>query len=288
MLDKTIQIFATDFQIRNKWPLPFIRIGTRQCNSIIHCKFDIDGLENKELPISEANSLFYISKHLEDFGNPDYVGLCHYRRYFTASTQYGILPIKEDFPASDLILSPLQQLLIILQQNVDGILPFPFQEHFHVNSAKISSSFYEEAYFQGVEDKVLLSLDDYKLAFDLLVQNSPDSLQKYVVQAFEKRLVYFGTIFTLKTEIFKQYQQILLNTLIQFLKTLGRNKLLNANCRCGGYLLERMSSCLLWAYQFSGKKFLNLPLIVASFDKNPDYRIKTTAELGLKCDIESI
>lgn len=91
-LDKSILIFATDAKVRKEWNLPFVRLGTMDCNSIVHCANRF-GLETLQLPVSEANSLWHISKHLADYGNPDYVGLCHHRRFFTCSTRHGILPI---------------------------------------------------------------------------------------------------------------------------------------------------------------------------------------------------
>lgn len=62
--------------MRDEWKLPFTRIGTRKCNSDLHCSSDLDGLEALELPLSEANALWHVREHLADFGNPDYVGMC--------------------------------------------------------------------------------------------------------------------------------------------------------------------------------------------------------------------
>lgn len=126
------------------------------------------------------------------------------------------------------------------------------------------------------------------MAFDVLFERTPDLLKPFMLQAFSKRTVHFGTIFTLSKELFTDYVSIVLPALLETLAKLGRVKLMKANSRCGGYLLERMSSCLFWSYKLAGKKLLSLPLVVADFDANPSYRIQTTEERGLVCDVEGI
>jgi len=81
--------------------------------------------------------MLFVYKHIKDFGNPNYIGFCHYRRYFAICKdwlhQNKIVIEDFDNKLSDCILSPIDQLCIIKKLEIDGILEFPFLDVVNVN-----------------------------------------------------------------------------------------------------------------------------------------------------------
>lgn len=66
-----------------------------------------DNISNLNPFVNEMTGIYWIWKHLEEVGNPDYVGLCHYRRFFRSEdirdyTAYDIINISAEriFPRS--------------------------------------------------------------------------------------------------------------------------------------------------------------------------------------------
>ena len=133
-MTNTIKIFATDSSIRkdDKWNLPFIRVGTWNSDSSIRCNIN-DNIEDYHLPASELDSIYWISRHLEDFGNPKYIGICHYRRFFTLSTNRALIQIQDKWPNEGQYLSDIDQYNIMTKHNIDMLIPYPFTENFHTN-----------------------------------------------------------------------------------------------------------------------------------------------------------
>lgn len=301
----SIQIFANDYKVRNytlkeydvehtqgsRWTLPFIRLGVN--GSADAAVVDNDRYERLGLPVSEFNGIYHIATKLADFGNPDYIGFCHYRRFFTASTNRGIVPIESSDVDQQIILTPAQQLAIMLSNSAAGIIPYPFLEHYKQDPANKKYkadplSLAEYYWLQLEDDKTGFTLEDIDFALGELVKFSPDEFKPFVQQAMNQRAVHFGSIFTLRTDLFKEMFFILLCTMNQVMLHIGQGRLFEMNCRCGGYLCERLISVLLWAFKLRGDKLLNMPLVVAEFKANPTYRTMTAKQAGLSCRTSSI
>jgi len=70
--------------------------------------------------------MWWVYKHLSDFGNPDYVGFCHYRRFFTClNFPMGLLDIPKHEFNSSFCLSPIDQLSILETNKIDAITMSP-------------------------------------------------------------------------------------------------------------------------------------------------------------------
>lgn len=98
MNSRSIEVFACDHRyLGNKpWLFDMTRLGTGFAND---CKLkDTDGetictFANNKL-MSEYTAIWWVWKHYKELGDPDYVGFCHYRRFFTAhKPNYGAYPI---------------------------------------------------------------------------------------------------------------------------------------------------------------------------------------------------
>lgn len=95
---KSIKCFAVDHRsIDLKWPYPYIRVGTGFTNN---CALkDTTGAqtictERFNSFLGEWTAMWWVWKHLSDFGKTDYVGMTQYRRFFTTlKPNYGVFPI---------------------------------------------------------------------------------------------------------------------------------------------------------------------------------------------------
>ena len=59
--------------------MPFIRLGDAGSDSKINIHDDF--YNDKYRPsMSEMDKIFWVSQNIHEFGNPDFVGFCHYRR----------------------------------------------------------------------------------------------------------------------------------------------------------------------------------------------------------------
>lgn len=290
----TIQVFATDFKRRDDWHLPFIRIGTTPgCNAALHVGRADGSFEQYGLPVSEFNTIWHVAEHLNDFGRPDYVGFCHYRRFFTTKVDHGILPIKTELVDPSVVFSPSEQLAFMEHHKVDGLVPCAFIEHYRQdrNSTHFNdnpSDVAEYFWIQLEEDGVGITLDEVKTAIRILQQNVPLNLQAGLFKALAERAVHFGTIFTMRKSLFECWWSIIKPTMLTLLAAYGRDRLMQMNCRVGGYLLERLTSCIIWAFIHSGANFVHLPLVVADFEAKPAYRATKTADTGMACDVEAM
>ena len=83
----SIKKFAVDYRkiTPQKWSLPYIRIGGTGCDSAVNIGTAIEN--DKYCPrMSELDKVWWVWKNIKEFGDPDYVGFCHYRRFFTVHT----------------------------------------------------------------------------------------------------------------------------------------------------------------------------------------------------------
>lgn len=290
-MNKTIQCFSIDSFKRDKWKLPFIRIGsTNQCNSILN---DINGIRQYELPLSEFNALQWIYNHLSDFGNPDYIGFCHYRRFFSKeieSQNIACIQCPDELPPSmDYILYPIEQLSLMNTHNLDGIVPVAFYEHIITTGINPYQILLSEYFFKQITcDKAGFELKDVEYALKCLELEFNKYFKSGTFQyVLQQRKVYFGHICTLNQKCFNIWFQILFNIIISMLKYIEKTRLQNLNCRAFGYLTERLSSCIFHAFTFNGFKLMSMPLIVTNCNSKPKYQQQTVKDLNMKCDIDS-
>lgn len=282
-----IQIFAIDHRKTVNWDLPFIRVGTMTGDSCIHCGHTDDSLQQYKLPVSEIDSIWYICQHLSDFGNPDVIGFCHYRRFFSYKFKNACVNIADDKIDPTLIMTPLEQLAFMNSQRLDGILPCPLQEHFHQLKNIKTATIDEEIYQQTLDDNAGFTSHDCTLLVQNLLHFTPDPLTKAMQQAFATRTVHFGTIFTLNRRAFDIWNAIIWKTMFATISSFSRDRLLKLNCRAFGYFLERATSLILWAMKLEGSfSFQSMPLVVTNAFSKKSYQSQTTEQAGLACNID--
>lgn len=93
-----IKIFACDHLKHDKWLLPYIRLGN-SCN-LDSCALNISNdpslYDYEGTVLSEFCHFQWLYNHLEELGKTDYIGICHYRRFFTLQSDRIVLECNDD------------------------------------------------------------------------------------------------------------------------------------------------------------------------------------------------
>ena len=253
-----IKIFACDHRKHDRWLLPYIRLGNK-CN-INDCAINICNdntiYDYEGTILSEFCHFQWIYNNLAQFGKTDYLGICHYRRFFTLQSDRIVKESSDDI-CFKYALTPSQQLAIILNSNVDGILQYQFQD---VPWNGQYDNVIEQMALYCKQCGSSLTLDFIQQCFEIYKLNLPPSLSAFYDQALKIRSIYHSNMFTAKTQMFKDLWQILQPTIEQCLKLNLPNNLPN---RWLAQCLEQMTSLTFHLFELSKKyKFTYLPIIV--------------------------
>lgn len=268
MTEQTIKVFACDHRKIVRWDLPFIRVGTGYNNNSAIKDIIEDNImsQTNDKLYSECTALYWIWKHLSDFGGADFIGFCHYRRFLSLmQPNYGVFPIalineqNKDFIKNN-ILSPEQQLKILISNNADGLLPTKFPDYGYIKGC---NTIWELMKKESDEPYINLgmSYDLCEKAFQFLLECTPEEHKKAMENTFLDLNTYHFNIFTLKYDLFDQYCTIFFNAckkIVDYAMSIGFKP---SNERWLAYLTERYSSCIFKMFQLNGKKTIDLPIV---------------------------
>lgn len=247
----SIQVFACDHRKNVEWNLPYIRVGSTSSDALIK-------ISNKYDPIlSEGSQILGIYENLQQFGRPDYIGFCHYRRFFTcAQVQQSIINISQSQFNSKFCLTSDHQQYLLQSAKADGILMNPILV---INPSVQYQYIWDQIYI--LEKENMMKKEYLKTVFDIFYDNCPNSLKPHIEKAFIQKPNYLCNLFTLKTDIFVEYCNIIKNTVDKILETIPSDVFSSLHPRCLGYILERFTSSYLHAKTFSGSNFIHMPLM---------------------------
>ena len=271
MTYNTIQIFASDHRTGIKWSLPFIRIA--HSSDVINLASNEFLYKYKDL-LSEPAKMMFAYKHIDEFGDPEFIGFCHYRRYFAlCSQQYQNRIVIEDpdHKLTNCILSPTQQLMLMNKFNVDGLLEFPFLDE--INADKKYQTIVDM--FNNVintmsninaQNTCPLSIP-YAIIEHWIEQfekNLPIDLKPYFKNALACKSVYHSNIFTARKEICDIYFPLLDILITDMIKFVDHNCIQIPNSRWLAYVIEYLFSNIFFhILLMSGKfKFMHCQLLV--------------------------
>lgn len=275
---KTIQIFACDHRKIDNWKFPFIRLGTGFNNNASIKDITGESICTKENDIlyGEGTAIWWLWKHLADFGKLDYIGFCHYRRFLSITKpNFGIYPITlvDDNMKDNIIekiLSPEQQKLLIQKQNIDGILPMKFYDYTYVKGCTTLSQLMKA---ESDAKNIMLNMP-YQLCekvFEFLVDATPNEYKDNILKTMTDMNTYHFNVFTLTRKLFELYCNIIFKA-CELTKQYAQqqNYYKNLNPRWIGYIMERYSSCIFKMFINSGKKFIEVPMLI--LNKKAEYK----------------
>ena len=266
----SIQIFACDHRKDAQWDLPYIRFGGPESDCAI--KTSANKIFDIEVNADETPKLFWLWQNLDQLGDPDVVGYCQYRRFFSAvNVPLPVVDIPREKLKREFALTPSQQLRLINQSGVDGIL----HPHFKVIDDRSTPYKYIWEQIYILEKEKNLQLRFQKRAFDLLLERTPDDLKDAMQQAFEVKENYLCNIFTVKREVFKQFGEVAFRATEDLLNTMSREERDELHPYWLAYLFERYTSCWYHALEISGRcKFLKIPLLTINASQHIEWTQK--------------
>ena len=267
---KNILVFAADHRKNVKWNLPYIRLGNYQSDANLNIKDDEEIAPFQKL-LSEGAQLWWLSKHIKELGNPDFIGLMHYCRFFTTVKRQKsyIINCPTELFKPQYVLNPESIKIMMMLKDLDifTVIPnFPSNTGIFTKNAKEQLKLDIKKWNVVIPDEMI---DD---AFDLFFSNCKnDELKEKMEEAYTIEKAHFNAnIMVVKTELLNQYIDIIVPTFKQ-LKTKYDNKLNQINDRAFGYILERFTSLYLYACKNIGKKVAAYPILIVK-DKNQFYK----------------
>lgn len=270
-MNKSIQIFACDHRKNVQWDLPYIRFGGPESDCAL--KIDANKIFGIEVNADETPKIFWLWKNLSQFGDPDVIGYCQYRRFFGAvDASLPIIDIPRETLRREFALTPLQQLTLINTHDVDGIM----HPHFKVIDEQKTPYKYiwEQMYILTKQDMLQLKLQ--KKAFDMLLEHTPSNLKDAMAKAFEVKENYLCNIFTVKSELFKEFGEVAFKAVEDLLKSMTDEEKLELHPYWLAYLFERYTSCWYHALEISRRcKFLKMPLLTIDASKHIEWKGKS-------------
>ena len=200
---------------------------------------------------SELSCVFYIADHAEELGLKKYVGINHYRRFFS---------FMDEIPNMDEIF-----------EKYDVILPTPTKFTLPVKE--------QYAYYHNVDDLIL--------ATDIVKEKYPD-YSKVVDSFLKSGFMFTCDMFIMKKEDFLEYAKFMKDVLFELVNRIGtdiklrieknKEKYLKSatsfkqnnevwyQYRIGGYVGERLSN-IFYGKKFSKIKMFKIRVTEGKYDK---------------------
>ena len=215
-----------------------ILVGSSKNNAKSEYQRDDEGdnISNKNKNYCELTGLYWAWKNLNDY---DYIGLCHYRRYFNFKGKKNGQVTEEDF-SSNINDYDFAEAFI---ENVDIILPKPIIYH------ETNQMFYYRSHIP----------EDLKLLQEIIYKNYPEYIRAYK-NVMNRNFLHPYNMFITKKEIFNNYCEWLFDVL-EKLETQLIVSHYPYQARVFGFLSERLLNVYVEHHNFR-KKEIGIDLIV--------------------------
>ncbi|MEG0774570.1 DUF4422 domain-containing protein [Clostridium sp.] len=175
-----------------------------------------DNISKKNPNYCELTGLYWASKNLKC----DYIGLCHYRRYFTNKSFLSRIDNSKDKFQMILTKSEIEELL----KDSDVILPR--KRNYYIETIK---SHYRHAHY----------IEDLNKVEEIIKEKHSDYLESFNVVMKGTRLHLFN-MFIMKKEHFDEYSDWLFSILFELEKRVDISKYDAYQSRIFGFLSERL------------------------------------------------
>ena len=256
---ESIQIFAADHRQNVNWFLPYIRLGNCQSDAMLKIT-TVQVIYHKVM--SEVAQIIDIKNKINEFGNPTYVGICHYRRFFAVlppKNKRRILNISLDKFQNKFCCTPLQQFVCINKMKLDALVVPSIRSFYDEDADEVNNLFDEFVYFNK-NSQLNFDLQLLTQVFDIFKSNFPMHLSQYLDEALCLQSFHPCNIFTCRKEMFCEIAEFLEKTFYQA-KSAVRSSQNNIDPRWFGYFAERFTSTYFECIKLSGKKILSIPLL---------------------------
>lgn len=223
-----------------------------------------------DLELSEGTALWWLYRHIAEFGDPSYVGFCHYRRFFSVASQMPIINVTEERLKPEWILTPAQQLGMMTKAGAAGITHVAFQDF---NPKTFQYTYvWEQLKHQSDLYNWGFSLDLCRKAFDLLLDAARGYERPHLEKSFLNKEIYHCNVFTLERRLFDRMNELIWPVVFDLFKYVEDEGIKDLHPRYMGYILERLTSCVFYMFEYQGEKLLHLPLLCATVGKETPIR----------------
>ena len=231
---------------KKKFPFPWIGDDTG------------DNISEKNKSYCELTALYWAWKNYDKLGNPDYIGLCHYRRYFSPNS----IQKNNCFEKSSLFKTILNKswFYIFLKKkyflfrsyfNSLSLYLFFFRHKSNTKIIKKNIPNYDiivpkkRKYFVSVyqEYSSASKIQDLKKVIKIIKKIHPD-YKNYIEKYFQNKETYSYSMMIMKKKIFFEYCSWFFPILFQLEKEISLRGRSPKDIRVFGYVGERLFS--LW------------------------------------------
>lgn len=210
----------------------------------------------------ELTAIYWVWRHYEEIGNPEYVGFMHYRRHFLFGQKhynpnyYGLVKIpfadekylKEDLTSDENIVNQVSKYDAIISQPVD------------VKETTGASNIYEHY-------KKFHNIKDYDLAMSILEKMTPE-MTKYSNLYNSSKNAYFLNMFVFKKKIFFDFCEWLFPLLFEIQANIDLTGNSNYQNRAVGFIAERLTGIFITKILEEQYKTNTLPISFIEKFKN--------------------
>lgn len=222
---------------------------------------------------SECTALYWAWKNYEQLGNPEYVGLMHYRRHLVFNDEYFVSKPKNKW------------------ENALSFINEDFMDEAYIKNIGLNDANIEQACanydFVVVKDTKLDLIDGRNLRedyantipgvkvkdFDLMVDIVKSDYPEYKSVLDEKLAGYAKNpyqMFIMKKEMFFEYCQFLFDVLFKIEKTINFDEYSVNGKRTLGYLAEDLFTFFVWKKEAQGLNILRLGVTQVTFPCEED------------------
>lgn len=210
---------------------------------------------------SECSALYWVWKNYDKIGNPEYVGLMHYRRHFVFDNEYfdsvnkgnweaGLQFIKHNFITDEYI-----KRIGLTKENIKNAC----MNNDLIVSRDARLDLVRNRNLREDYDETILGTDvkDFDLMLNIIKENYPeytDVIQENI-NGYRKTMYQ---MFIMKKELFFEYCEFLFDVLFKLEKQIDFSEYTINGKRSLGYLAELLHSIYVWKKEKENKRILKL------------------------------
>lgn len=227
-----------------------------------------DNISDKNRFYSECTALYWAWKNYEKLGNPEYIGLMHYRRHFIFNDEYFVSKpknkwekalsfINEDFMDEDYIKN-----IGLNDENIEQVCKnYDFLVVTDTKLDLIDGRNLREDYANTIPG---VKVKDFDLMVDIVKSDYPE-----YTQVIDEKLDGYAKnpyqMFIMKKEIFFEYCEFLFDVLFKIENKMNFDEYSVNGKRTLGYLAEDLFTFFVWKKESEGLNIFKLGVTQVTF-----------------------
>ncbi len=227
-----------------------------------------ENISDKNRYFSECSALYWAWKNYDKLGNPEYIGLMHYRRYFVFNDEYfnsklndnwhrALSYISDEFMNEDYLrkIGLNDENILKACENYDFVVVKDTQ--FDLVDGNNVRDNYEKT-IPGAKVK------DFDKMFKVMTNLYPE-YKSVVEKGIQGNKASLYQMFIMPKKIFFEYCEFLFSILFEIEKQINLDEYTINGKRTLGYLAERILTAFVWKKQDEGANILKLGVSVLDF-----------------------